>query len=94
VSATRLCVGLSGAFLAAILAVRGQAQSALPQGPNRDLVEQACGMCHAIETVAVNGRSEERWRATIEEMTGYGLRLSRADRALVLQYLTTYLPPK
>jgi len=27
-------------------------------------------------------------------MTAYGMRLSPAERALVLEYLATYLPPK
>lgn len=89
-SAACLSIGILGAVLVGI--VRGHAQVALPQGPNRDLVESMCGSCHDIEMVAINGRSEERWRGTIEEMTGYGLRLSPTERALILRYLTTYLP--
>ena len=44
--------------------------------------------------VAINGRSEENWNGTIDEMTGYGLRVSPAERALILKYLATYLPPR
>jgi hypothetical protein len=44
--------------------------------------------------VAINGRSEERWGLTVDEMVGYGLRLSPSDRALILRYLATYLPAK
>jgi hypothetical protein len=44
--------------------------------------------------VAINGRSEERWRLTIDEMVGYGLQLTPADRTLILRYLATYLPVK
>ena len=80
----------------ALLASRpGQAQfPTLPEGPGRDLVEVTCGSCHDIEMVAINGRSEERWRLTVDEMVGYGLRLSPADRDLILRYLATYLPAK
>ena len=53
-------------------------------GPGRDLVEATCGSCHDIEMVAINGRSEERWGLTVDEMVGYGLRLSPTDRALIL----------
>ena len=81
-----LCVVLVG------LVVRGHAQVALPEGPNRDLVERACGSCHDIEMVVINGRSEENWNGTIDEMTGYGMRISPAERALILKYLATYLP--
>jgi hypothetical protein len=79
--------------LVALVAV-GSAQNGLPEGPNRALVQVICGSCHDIEMVVVNGRSEASWDVTIDEMTGYGLRLSPADRALILKYLATYLPPK
>jgi hypothetical protein len=87
-----LC-GVLGATLVALVA-RGNAQAALPEGPNRDLVQVMCGSCHDIEMVVINGRSEQNWDATIDEMTGYGMRLTPADRALILKYLATYLPPK
>jgi hypothetical protein len=89
--AASLSIGI--AALAAIAPSRAQF-AALPDGPNRELVEAACGSCHDIEMVAINGRSEERWRLTIDEMTGYGMRLSPSDRALILRYLATYLPAK
>jgi hypothetical protein len=84
---------ISIAALAAIAPTRAQLAK-LPDGPNRELVEAVCGSCHDIEMVAINGRSEERWGLTIDEMTGYGLRVSPGDRALILRYLATYLPAK
>jgi hypothetical protein len=89
--AVSLVIGIVA--LGAIAPSRAQ-YATLPEGPNRELVEAVCGSCHDIEMVAINGRSEERWRLTIDEMTGYGMRLSPGDRALVLRYLATYLPPK
>jgi|SRR5947209_2219242 len=86
-------IGVLGAALAALIVGAG-AQTALPEGPNRDLVSAACGSCHDIEMVVINGRSRESWSNTIDEMTGYGMRLTPADRALVLDYLATYVPPK
>jgi hypothetical protein len=87
----RLSIGVLTAVLVGLV-VRGNAQVGLPEGPNRELVERACGSCHDIEMVVINGRSEENWNGTIDEMTGYGLRISSAERALILRYLTTYLP--
>jgi hypothetical protein len=89
--AASLVIGIT--VLAAMVPSRAQFPT-LPEGPNRQLVEAVCGSCHDIEMVAINGRSEERWRLTIDEMVGYGLRLSPSDRALILGYLATYLPPK
>jgi hypothetical protein len=76
------------------LVVRGNAQTKLPEGPNRALVERVCGSCHDVEMGAINGRSEEGWNGTIEEMTGYGLRVTPAERAMILEYLKTYLPSR
>ena len=89
--AASLVIGI--AALVAIAPPRAQFAT-LPQGPNRELVEVVCGSCHDIEMVAINGRSEERWRLTIDEMAGYGMRVSPGDRALILRYLATYLPAK
>jgi hypothetical protein len=89
--AASLVIGIT--VLAAMVPLRAQFAT-LPEGPNRQLVEAVCGSCHDIEMVAINGRSEERWRLTIDEMVGYGLRLSPSDRALILGYLATYLPAK
>jgi hypothetical protein len=89
--AASLAIGITALAASAPL----QAQYAtLPEGPNRELVEAVCGSCHDIEMVAINGRSEERWQLTIDEMTGYGLRITPGDRALILRYLATYLPAK
>ena len=85
-------VGILAGMLVA-LTTKGTAQVALPEGPNRDLVERKCGSCHDVEMVAINGRTEERWNLTIEEMASYGLQLTPAERTLVLKYLATYLPP-
>jgi hypothetical protein len=94
--AAHLLVGLIGVSAAMLIGlfVRAQAQTSLPEGPNRELVEAVCGSCHDIEMVRINGRSEGAWNNTIDEMTGYGMQLSPADRALVLKYLATYLPPR
>ena len=89
----RVLIGLVGGTLSALVAGAG-AQATLPEGPNRDLVSAACGSCHDIEMVVINGRSRESWSNTIDEMTGYGMRLTPADRALVLDYLATYMPPR
>jgi len=91
--ASCLLVAASSVVLTGLV-IRGNAQSKLPEGPNRALVERVCGSCHDVEMVAINGRSEEGWNGTIEEMTGYGLRVTPAERAMILEYLKTYLPSR
>ena len=87
---------LTAVIVAIVVAVGGRlsAQTTLPDGPNRDLVSAVCGSCHDLEMVAINGRSRANWDATIDEMTGYGMRLTPTDRALVLDYLANYVPPR
>jgi hypothetical protein len=90
---SKILVAVISAVILGMVA-RGNAQSRLPEGPNRALVERVCGSCHDIEMVVINGRSEAGWNGTLEEMTGYGLRVTPAERALILEYLKTYLPPR
>jgi hypothetical protein len=40
------------------------------------------------------GQTREGWNGTIEEMAGYGLKLTAAERTQVLEYLTSFLGPE
>jgi competence protein ComEA len=85
-----LISGIAGAILSA-----GAGAAELPAGPNRDVVVRACGACHDLEMVyGAAGQTREGWNGTIEEMTGYGLRVSPAERAQILEYLTSFLGPE
>jgi len=83
--------GMIGAGLLSISA--GAAE--LPAGPNKEVVARACSSCHDLDMVfdAV-GQTREGWNGTIEEMTGYGLNVSAAERAQILEYLTSFLGPE
>ena len=87
----RLVLALAGASLASV-AARGVE---LPAGPNKDIVVRTCSACHDLDMVfEAAGQTREGWNGTIEEMTGYGLKLSPAERAQVLDYLTSFLGPE
>lgn len=67
----------------------------LPEGPNRDVVVRACGACHDLEMVFdAAGQDREGWNGTIEEMTGYGMKLSPQEREQMLEYFTRALGPE
>jgi hypothetical protein len=67
----------------------------LPAGPNREVVARACGACHDLDMVyEAAGQTREGWNSTIEEMTGYGLKVSPAERAQILEYLVSFLGPE
>src|SRR5438105_253880 len=66
----------------------------LPEGPNRDMVARKCGPCHPLSNLtSTAGRSRERWNEKNDYMVLFGLKITPEKRALVLDYLATYLPP-
>lgn len=82
----------------AALAVAGQAAaqqpSDLPEGPNREMVAHECQACHDLVMVfGAAGLDREGWSSILEEMTGYGLRVTPEEQAKIVEYLTTYLGP-
>ena len=65
----------------------------LPEGPNRDLVVRRCATCHDISNLfSTVGRSRVGWNEKIDDMVSYGLIITPEERALILDYLATYLP--
>jgi len=86
-----LLLALTGASLLAT----GAGAADLPAGPNRDIVARACGGCHDLDMVyEAAGQTREGWNGTIEEMTGYGMKVSPDERAQILEYLTSFLGPE
>jgi len=87
----RLIFGMIGASLLSV----GAGAAELPAGPNKDIVARACGSCHDLDMVFdAAGQTREGWNGTIEEMTGYGLKVSPAERTQILDYLTSFLGPE
>jgi hypothetical protein len=92
----RLLIGVVGAAIV-VLSVRtvvAQIDPRLPQGPNRELVARLCSGCHDLSNLyATSGRSRAGWDIKIDDMLLYGLKITPEQRALVLEYLATSLPP-
>ena len=82
-------------IIAASLLCVGAGAVELPAGPNKDVVARACGSCHDLDMVFdAAGQTREGWSGTIEEMAGYGLKVSPDERALILEYLVSFLGPE
>ena len=74
----RVLIGVVSLILV-VLSVRisaAQIDSRMPEGPNRTLVARLCTTCHDIGHLVSTG----------------GLRVTPEERALILDYLATYLP--
>jgi mono/diheme cytochrome c family protein len=77
-----------------VQAANAQSDPRLPEGPNRELITRNCSACHDLSHLfSTAGRSREGWRRTLEDMTRFGLVVSPEERALILNYLSTYLAP-
>ncbi len=67
----------------------------LPPGPGRDLIYGHCQTCHDLQSVQDSaGIRRGAWDAVLDNMKGFGLRISDDQRAKILDYLGTYLGPK
>jgi len=83
------------AMIGASLLSVGAGAVELPAGPNKDVVARACGSCHDLDMVFdAAGQTREGWDGTIEEMAGYGLKISPGERAQILEYLVSFLGPE
>jgi hypothetical protein len=88
----RLLIGVVGAILV-VLSVRtttAQIDPRMPEGPNRDLVARRCSSCHDLgNLLGTAGRTRAGWDVKIDDMKAYGMNITTAERALILEYLAT-----
>ena len=91
-----------GLVLAAVLAAqacpaaRAQDQlGGLPAGPGQEETYYACSACHSIRLVTQQRLPRRRWDHLLDWMVEKQgmVELPAADRALILDYLATYLNP-
>jgi hypothetical protein len=80
------------------LAFATVSQAALPDGPNKDLVETKCGACHDTSLLMGNRLSLIDWRTKVQIMVGLGAQVTPKEQGEIVNYLNTYLglkpPPK
>src|SRR6266480_2587752 len=91
----RLIIGVIGAIplFLSVHSTVAQIDSRMPEGLNRALVARKCLSCHdASNFVGTAGRSRAGWDVKIDDMILYGMNITPEERALVLDYLATYLP--
>ena len=84
-----------GVFLAVLASAPSSRAEELPEGPNRELVRQTCTACHEIENLLrLSGADRDVWEIIIDEMVSNGLRITPEERAIIVDYLVTYLGPR
>ena len=67
--------------------------SALPEGPVRTLVAEACVACHDLSPIFSRRRGEEEWRSIVSDMVRLGSPLNGGESEAVIEYLSTVVAP-
>jgi mono/diheme cytochrome c family protein len=92
----RLSIGLFSFASLALFATASLAAERfdLPKGPGRDLVYGHCQTCHDLQSVEDSaGIRKGAWAAVLDNMKGFGLRITGEQHDKILDYLGTYLGP-
>ncbi len=63
------------------------AADALPPGPARKTVERVCANCHELDVVTDKRLERAQWQDIVNEMIGFGAKLSKPQATDVVNYL-------
>lgn len=69
------------------------ADTPLPEGPGKDIVETTCTDCHSLERIKAQRLNEEGWDAIIREMIETGAAINPDDVKVIVDYLTKNFGP-
>ena len=85
-------VGIFLASLASAVALAGEAQIQLPDGPGKDRVVGNCITCHSLDYLKMNSfLDRDGWKAELDKMKNkMGAPISDSDAPLILEYLATH----
>jgi len=61
----------------------------LPDGAGKDVVEARCTLCHGLERIAGEKRSNQEWTDTVKNMVDRGLSASPEEIQAMTAYLTS-----
>jgi hypothetical protein len=77
-------------------AVAGWAQTAppLPDGNGKEVVQKACGSCHALTTVTNAGHNRDEWASVLNMMVTAGAPVPKDQMAPVTDYLGKNFPER
>jgi cytochrome c5 len=70
------------------------AATSLPEGPGRKTVERVCANCHELDVITDKRLDRAQWQDIVNEMIGFGAKLSKAQAADVINYLAKNFGPK
>jgi alcohol dehydrogenase (cytochrome c) len=81
---------VSGLIVCLNAALAAQAQTKLPDGAGRAVVERMCTTCHGVEQFTGLRMTKEHWSQTVDDMVARGAQGSDADINQVVLYLSEH----
>jgi CO dehydrogenase/acetyl-CoA synthase alpha subunit len=70
------------------------AQSPLPDGPGKKLVELVCSKCHSTDRIASRRLTKAEWREEVTEMLQEEDDVTEAEKDEIVEYLAKSFPAK
>jgi cytochrome c5 len=64
------------------------AQTQLPEGASRDLVQKTCSTCHSVDRFTSSRLNRSEWTNTVQRMAQYGASASDEEFNAIIDYLT------
>lgn len=65
----------------------------LPVGPETELINAQCRICHSLDYLTQQRLGEAAWKKTIEKMRKFGANLSDADITTLVSFAARYWNP-
>jgi glucose dehydrogenase len=66
------------------------AQTQLPEGKGRELVQNVCNSCHSAGLISTHRQSREEWNGTVQRMAQHGASATDEQFHEIVDYLTTH----
>ena len=64
----------------------------LPEGKGKDLVEQACGICHGLEVIVSQRATAKGWSSIVDNMVERGATATPEQARAIVDYLARNFP--
>ncbi len=74
-------------LLAALGVAAAMTGQELPEGPGKAETEKLCKGCHEMARSISKKQDRDGWMATMTKMSGFGMRATDAETAIVVEYL-------
>ena len=65
-----------------------QAQTQLPDGKGRELVQRVCNSCHSVDLITTHRQTRDEWTGTVQRMAQHGASATDEQFQQIVDYLT------